>query len=415
MTILSELQQLPTEVKDIIFSNDLVEKNQALADKFLLNQSQINLILDLENLLFLKKLSPLDLPTRLESMERASYYDLRAITLDIAQNILWPLQDYLQNVDRLILRLGGKVPRAQHLKSVTLQKRLFPSSASGTVKQFLSSFDDFKELRLTAKKITDNNGRLITPSVDNWLKDYNHFLGAGYHNSLQRAQYLAKGPNCVPLELGEKESLRNFLLSYDDDLGMQWENNEGMLKVQLPVSAPKSDKPVKVDLDKAVAELQQNIKKIEQIALPADFILSEAGNDLFKVRDILWQAVGTEDKEKALSCLKVLVEKKSLDSLIAEDNRFRSILKRFIGIRYGSGFNNWLEGNSDKLLARRLFLEMILADKLRWPEAEAATIAFYLTNLWPQSGQVVYLDATDGNLKWRIMQVMKDNQLAWRD
>ena len=161
-------------------------------------------------------------------------------------------------------------------------------------------------------------------------------------------------------------------------------------------------------------DLQSNISKLDQLLLPENFIMSEAKDDLYKVRDILWNAVAMSDKEKVLSCLKVLVTRKALDNLISEDTRFISILKRFIGVRYGSAVSLWFASNQDKLLSRRLFLELILVDKLRMSDCESAVAAFYLTSQWAQSGQVTYLDQQDGQLKWRNLQVLK-NQLSWLD
>ena len=198
-----ELQKLPVEVKEVIFSQDFVKANNDIVDKFSFNRAQQELILSLEESLFLKKISPLDLSSELEDLERADYYDLRKVGLEIALNILWPLQEYLKTVDRLILRLGGKVPRLIRLKRTPVQKKVFPDLHKGYVREMIKEFDDFKDLRLTAKKIIDKSGRLVISSIDNWIKDYIHFLGAGYHNSLQRSQYLAKSPNVKALNLAE--------------------------------------------------------------------------------------------------------------------------------------------------------------------------------------------------------------------
>ncbi len=355
----------------------------------------------------------MDLPNRLEEIEGADYLDLRELSLYMAINIFWPIQDYLGNVDRLILRLGGKVPKAVHLKSVTLQKKLFPEHAHGTVKQFMSDYDDFVELRVSAKKIAGADSRRLMPTLDNWIKDYVHYLGAGYHNSLQRAQYLAKSPNALELDSKERESLRCFLLSYDENMPIDIENQEGVLWAKLREEKDEQV-PEVINIETAIANLNNNVNKLDQLLLPENFILSEAGNDIYKVRDILWNAVAMNDKEKVLSCLKVLVSHKALDSLISEDSRFISILKRFIGVRYGNDIGLWFGNNQDKLLGRRLFLELILAEKLRLSETESAVAAFYLTSQWPQSGQVTYLDQKDGQLKWRNLQVTK-NQLSWQD
>lgn len=408
-----DLQKIPQEIADFILSSVCLDFNIKLPSKFSLNPAQMDLIMDLEDAIFLKQISVTDLPSRLEEMEYAHRKDLRAIALEIATGLLWPIQDYLGNVDRLILRLGGKVPKAQHLKSVTLQKRLFPSQAHGTVKQFMSDYDDFAELRISAKKIMSPEARHLMPTLDNWIKDYVHYLGAGYHNSLQRAQYLAKSPNALDLDPKERESLRCFLLSYDDQVPIYIKNEEGVLWAEVKAEKVETVATV-IDVEKAINNLDSNIKKLDQLLLPESFILSEAQGDIYKVRDILWNAIAMNDKEKVLSCLKVLVNRKALDNLISEDSRFISIMKRFIGVHYGLAVSVWFASNQDKLLSRRLFLDLILTEKLRMSETESAVAAFYLTSQWAQSGQVTYLDQKDGVLKWRNLQVIK-NQLSWLD
>ncbi len=209
--------------------------------------------------------------------------------------------------------------------------------------------------------------------------------------------------------------MRCFLLSYDERRPIEVENKEGVIWATLPEDKKESaDSSVAVDIEQAVNNLTANLAKLDQLLLPENFVMSEAKGDIFKVRDILWEALGLGDKEKVLSCLKVLVVRKSLDSLISEDSRFKSILKRFITVRYGNNLVLWLDQNQDKLLSRRLFLAMILLDKLQMTETESAVAAFYLTSQWPQSGQVTFLDQQDGQLKWRNLQVIK-NQLVWLD
>ncbi|MDQ5938540.1 MAG: hypothetical protein QG642_230 [Patescibacteria group bacterium] len=409
---ISDLQSLPLEIKNYLLDENTSSNNIKIIEKFYLNNQQVDFLMNLENKVILKNVSCIDFPKELEYIG-SDLLDIRGLALEVAINIFWPIQDYLGNVDRLILRLGGKVPKAQHLPSLTLQQKTFPSLAKGTVDQLMAEYDDFSALRVSAKKIVNSEGHLVPPSLDNWIKDYVHYLGAGYHNSLQRAQYLAKSPNALGLADGERESLRCFLLSYDDKLPIQVENSEGVLKAELPQEKIEESAQV-IDIERSIADLENNIRKLDQLLLPESFVLSEAGNDIYKVRDILWNAIGLSDKEKVLSCLKVLVSRKSLDSLIKEDSRFVSILKRFVGIRYGLALSVWFETNQDKLLARRLFLELILVDKLRMSETESAVAAFYLTSQWAQSGQVTYLDQKDGQLKWRNLQATK-NQLSWLD
>jgi len=319
---------------------------------------------------------------------------------------------FLETVDRLILRLGGKVPKIQHLRKETLQRKLLPTNITGRVRKLMEDYDDFRSSRLTSKKIIDKYERHVAPTVDHWLQDYVHFASAGYHNSLKRAEYLAKSSNITSLSQVEKESLRHFLISYDDDIDVDVENAGSLLKITSATKPDKSSPQDKADINEILNNLHRQYLEIDQKILPPDFILSEVNNDAIKIRDVLWQAVGVQDKYKAVSCLKVLIEKKSLDLMLREDNRFRGILKRFINIRYGRNINSWFDNNSDKLLTRRLFLEVLLVERLSFSEQEAALLAFYLINTVSDSGQVVYLDEADGQLKWREVQLIK-NQLSW--
>ncbi len=401
---------LPEAIQDFVWYK-LDNINQELVSQFSLDADQLDFISELEDQIFLKKIDVLDLPQRLAKIPRAEILDLRLLSLQIATKLLWPIQDYLFSVDRLILRLGGKVPLPQHLKGSVNQTKSFPGEIKGMVRQLLLQYDDFKDLRLSGKKIYSQDGRMLLPSLDNWLQDYVHFLGAGYHNSLQRAQYLAKAPNALELSSEEKESLRNVLLSYDDNVILWWQLLNGFLTAKV-IEDQNVNKSKEVDLEAAVKNLEKNLKQIESVVLPTDFIMSEAGNDIFKLRDVLWQALGVQDRTKILTCLKVLAEKKVLDALLIEDNRFRNILKRFITVRYGNSLAAWLDNNQDKLISRRLFLEMVLEEKMKLAEDESTVAAFYLTNIWPKSGQVVYLDQKEGVLKWRGLHLI-NNQLAW--
>ena len=409
---IEDFKNIPEEVREVILAEDISDFNTLLADTFDLNRDQLDFIIDLQGDLFLQRIGPLDLPTKLQDMDRAKHHDLRAISLEIAYNVLWPLQDYLKTVDRLILRLGGKVPRPKHFRKSIVQKKLFPDHEVSTVKRALSVYDDFGDLRLSAKKIINKSGRRVGPTVNNWIKDYIHFLGAGYHNSLQRSKYLAKAKNVKILTETERESLRFVLTSYDDNIEIDFYKSAGILEATEYKASAKQSESKPVNIDNIVNRFKQDIVNISKELLPNDFILSEADNEIYKIRNILWKALGLQDKPKVLTCIKVLLEKKSFDIMIKEDNRFHNILKRFVGIRYNRATENWLDNNQDKLLTRRLFLEMILVDKLKLNETDATLRALYLTSLVPGSGQIVFLDSVDGRLKWRDLE-LTNNQLVW--
>ncbi len=391
--------------------NEAEDLTWGVIRKFELNDTQAMFIFDLLDEVFLKRVKPLNFPNELDKIKDAKSIEIRLLALDLAHKILWPLQEYLEEIDRLILRLGGKVPQLRRLKGTSASEQILTlDNIVGTVKELMSKHRDFKEQRLTSNKIVDKRAKHVAPTVDNWIKDYVHFSGAGQHGSLQRAQYLSKSSNILALSKEELNSLRFFLTSYDDSIKVSFNKKKGKLIVSevIDVKAEKED----VSIDNLLREFQNQLEAIEKDLLASQFILSEADNNLQQVRDILWKAIGVQDKAKALSCVRVLIEKRSLDIMLQEDNRFKSILKRFISIKYGNSMADVLDRSIDKLLVRRLFLEMLLVDKLSLTEQETVLTAFYLTNLVSGANQLVYLDKGDNKLKWRELQVTGNN-IVW--
>jgi hypothetical protein len=404
-----QLQQLPVEVQDLIFSDNLTDQNLKIADKFDLDQDQLNFILDLEEEIWLKRVDVLNLLKELEKINQGEDLDIRQLALELAVQILWPLQEYLKDVDRLILRLGGKVPRMKHLRKPRPQNATMPSIAKGAIKFLLEQYPDLKDKRLSSKKIIAKDGRRVMPTVDNWIEDYVHFLGAGYHNSLQRSKYLAKSLNILATDEDERENLRHFFTSYDDGLAVKINSDRAILTIkEIQEDKEKEEKkePVITDILK---KIHTELINLEQKIISEDIILSEAEGSINKLRDVLWRSLALQDKDKVISCLKVLITKKALDSMVREDRRFQGIMRRFISIRYGEQAQF---DYSDKLLLRRLFLELVLVDKLGLSQWQSTVSCYYLINLIPRSGQVVYLDINDQQLKWREVQLL-NNKITW--
>jgi len=408
--------QLPEEIRVFVLEQ-MEPLTSNVIEKFELSEAQRVFILDVEDNIILKKNSTLDLANELDKMPEAKNVDIRLLALDLAYKIFWPLQDYLGSVDRLILRLGGTVPRQQTLRvKKDNSEHKFSGTEQDTLKNMLGKYKDFSGLRLTSNKIINKDGKIVYPTVENWIEDYVHFLGAGDHDSLKRARYLSKSENVLQSSDKEKSSLRYFFVSYDENVPMYFNLKNGILEVEeIP-----EDKEInyaaenKVDISKILDSFYKNLQGLESRVVSSSVIMSEAENDINKVRDILWNAIGIGDNDKALGCLKLLIVRKSLDAMIKEDNRFKNILKRFIGVKYGQNMERALDDNLDKLIARRIFLEMVLADKLKLKEDQLYSSAFYLSNVVPNSGQIVYLDKKTQKFKWLEIQVVA-NKFAWVD
>ncbi|MFA6466731.1 MAG: hypothetical protein WCV71_02645 [Patescibacteria group bacterium] len=416
--LINDLKTLPEEVQDFIWET-MSDVNYTIFDKFSFDFAQFEFFNKLEDDILLKKKNIIDLPKDLEKMPGQFKGDFRELALQMATEIFWPLQEYLGGVDRLILRLGAKVPRAVFLKkkNTTVVDNQLPEVFQGRVKDLMEKYEEFKDLRLTPNKLVNEKGLMVNASVQNWINDYIHFLGAGQHNSLERAVYLSKSPNVLELTDKYRDSLRYLLLSYDEGVELYFNYSQGFLFIEEQPTKKSTDKEAisnKMDFDKFLGAFKNKLTTFQKQLLPSDMIISESQGDINKVRDILWQAIGISDKDKAISCLKLLVERKTLDLMIKEDNRFKNTLKRFIGIKYGQNMERSLAENIDQLIIRRLFLEMILSDKLRLSEEELYVTVFYLTNILPNSGQLIYLDEKDQKFKWRAVQV-SGNKFAWVD
>ena len=409
--------QFPEEIRFYI-SDQVEQLTYDLAAKFELSGEQEIFIFDLEDDIFLKKISILELANHLDKIPNAKGVDVRLLALDLAYKVFWPLQDYLGEVDRLILRLGGKVPRQKTLRVNPKDdnNKLFDGTEQSTVREMLERYENFASLRLTANKIINKAGHTVTPTVENWIEDYVHFLGAGNHNSLKRAQYLSKAPNALKVSEKERERLRYFLVSYDENIPVFFHLEQGILMIDEMQEPEKILQPknVGIDISQILDNFHQSLRGLDNKMVSTNIIMSEAENNINKVRDILWRAIGIGDKDKALGCLRVLITRKSFDQIIKDDSRFKNILKRFIGVRYGQNMERALDENMDQLIVRRVFLEMILSEKLRLNEEEFCAAAFYLTNIVPGSGQVVYFDKRTKKFKWLDIQVVA-NKFAWVD
>lgn len=406
---LQDLFNLDSSIKDIIFSESVTDMHIKIADQFGLNQDQLDFILDLEEKVWLKELDVLNFPQELNQMERAQHYDLRALALELALKIFWPLQDYLKTVDRLILRLGGKVPLPVHLQAVSEnQENIIPDSFFGPIRVLLEQNSLLNQAYLSNHKIINQLGQKVSPTVENWLKNYFHFLGAAYHNSLQRAQFLAKEPNVLELNNQEKENLRYFFTSYDEglDLEVAYEDNFLTFKTREENNTQVEEVVNTEDLLKI---FQDKLSEIKASFVGEKLLSDEAGGSLYKLRDIFWQALSLQDVEKTLGILQVLISKKAVDLLLDEDKRFSGLLKRFVSVKFGEQL---IWPTTDKLIRLRLFLELILVDKLRLDSMRVGLLAYYFSNINNPNSQIVYLDIKARLFKWRELE-LNNKQIAW--
>ena len=142
--------------------------------------------------------------------------------------------------------------------------------------------------------------------MDNWIKDYVHFLGAEGRNSLQLARYLSKAPNVLSANSSDQETLRHFFVSYDANQPVEFNYEDNILQVR-EISQENVQEGLKdtknTEINKIITKFQQDIVAFDQQLLSSAMILSEAENDIHRVNDMLWQAIGIQDANKTVSCL----------------------------------------------------------------------------------------------------------------
>ena len=148
-----DLKTLPEEIQYFIWGA-VSDVSYEIEDKFSISFEQSEFINNLQNDIILKKKDVLDLPKYLEKIPGEFKGDVRELALEMAIKIFWPLQEYLGNVDRLILRLGAKVPKAVILKKKDVSKSVYlDDTFIGVVPALLSRNPEFKDLFLTKDKI----------------------------------------------------------------------------------------------------------------------------------------------------------------------------------------------------------------------------------------------------------------------
>jgi len=423
MTNYDKLSKLPDEVKDEVFLGNGSEQNHIIVEHFGIKESDFGNVLNILVSVIVKEIPVLDFPLALSKLNLQNI-DSNALALAFAEKRLWPLQQYLGNVDVLIRRLGGQVPTTvpvlkphpivEEETEETVRPVPMPVKQQYeemTVREYLAGSSQRREYKLTKDFIRDAEGNLVLPMVENWIKDYMHFAGAVMSDSLTRSEYLVKSANAKKLNESEKTNLLNFLTSYGEDKIMRFTVEEEMLAVT-PLDNPAGDLPkreVKVDLNEALAQYGQYIEQFESsLARERERVTVESGNLAVRLADILWNSLGLGESDRVLAALSLLATKQYLPQVLAEDQRFIGIVRRYINVRFGEqAKNTWLP----KPIALEywlVFFNLILVDKLRLPASQAACLAQYLLRLTGNNEKLIYLDLTSGQFRFR--EVMYQNK-----
>ncbi len=284
------------------------------------------------------------------------------------------------------------------------------------------------EEKLTDDKIEINDEK-VEPTVANWLKDYNIFVGEEKITStVKKAQYFTGSENVEKLKEEEKQKIDHLLdlyINLDSFYELAKRKYLDDIEFFTLTSEQKKayDEFVKsLDLEKGSAEKETKTAEEKE---PADImelyqdkpddrrliekekteIIEQTRKEYDEVADIFEQALLNRKKHKIIACLEVLVDIGALDNLLAKDKRFTDLL-------FGYFNRNNLQSEKDKFKKEPYqakyiqdFLKFVFLERLGLSENEGARLAANLSNIFASYGQtdyaqLAYLDLNDYKFKW---------------
>jgi hypothetical protein len=84
------------------------------------------------------------------------------------------------------------------------------------------------EVEVTDSRLfSSEGGHRISSTINNWIEDYIHELGAGSHSSLERSKYAYESKNAKKLNEEERRNLLQILESYDTGASLYFNKETG--------------------------------------------------------------------------------------------------------------------------------------------------------------------------------------------
>ncbi len=240
-----ELSKIPSEILEFLASHKTSNKIGEIAATHDIKDKSSK-IAEIVRQLTLKEKSVSELPRLVqENLGLQDQEKINKITLDIAA-LLLQIRHYLRGVEDLIRSFGREVPETKPITPVSperieeapkSEKAPAPESTMKQVQEQApaspaspapSTKEDIKTLiqknpQIGSQEIgkqdifTGENRAKMPPTINNWLQDYDYFLGVGWHSNLDRVRYLGQNENARKLSEKEKDILAKILESYDDE------------------------------------------------------------------------------------------------------------------------------------------------------------------------------------------------------
>jgi len=414
--------QIPANVKVVLLADNIPDIHLTLRAQYDLTDVQYDFLLDSIQKVIERRVEVLKFTDHLQRMPASDQIAVQSLALQVALRRFWPLNDYLHDVDLLITRLGGRVPPPQPLPKfgddeieIDHEK---PAWVQGSAKEILQKYRDYNDLYITQKPIRDVKGRVRPPSIANWLQEYLHTMGAGESDNMKRSQFLSRSHNALLLNNAEKQNLLNFLASYDEGNLVYWRIAEEqflLVETELPKEITQHSEEAKAaqqmsDLMAYYKKTEKElIQKLENKKKEVQFSITV---DVQKIADRIWDALGLEETEQCLVGFDVLIDRHALQEVLRSDQRFSSIVSRYIDVKYGTEAKTFWEGKLVTAVELALLWRLIMLEKLKMHEDKAAIAAHYFSRKLGQKKSPMYLDLKTGQFLFRSI-AYKDRKFSF--
>lgn len=237
-----KFKTLPPYVQDWMaeHSSDI---NGRIAEKYKLSPAQTGKMVSIiaDTIVGLIKLENFREKLR-QSLPNLDEKTLNKLALDIIIERFYPIRDYLEEVEVLVEKLGGSVPKETPLYSETFRNQSPEMSQdsynSQTEKEviyenipaLLEKYPSIENQFITSKPIQlKGQENPVAATLANWVEDYKIRCGAPPHSGLERADYLFKSDNTKDLDNTERAILGGVLKAYDEGGVIPIDANSGKL------------------------------------------------------------------------------------------------------------------------------------------------------------------------------------------
>ncbi len=196
-----KLRNLSPEKKDIVLSNELVQRMMLMQEQFRLNDTSVGKINILIRKIFFGELSLAECEAKIGSM--------LVQTGGGDPNQARAIVEFIQREILTIQPKPDAEEAPEEAKAVTVNMPLL---------QALSKYENLGNQLITEDRIRiKSQPDPVRPSLLYWLKCYREELGVGYHDNVQRGRLLFHSENGKKLSAEERERINLILKSVEEN------------------------------------------------------------------------------------------------------------------------------------------------------------------------------------------------------